>query len=64
MLQLAGHPLAHDEVEIVDGAPDDGRFVALYRDGDAVTTGIFAMDDPRLFGRLRRSELRRPVPVG
>lgn len=64
MLQLAGHPSAHDEVEIVDGALADGRFVARYRGADGATTGVFAMDDSRLFGRLRRSELRRPTPVG
>ncbi|GLZ48816.1 pyridine nucleotide-disulfide oxidoreductase [Actinomycetospora sp. NBRC 106375] len=59
MLQLAGHPSAHDDVEIVDGAPDEGRFVARYTDGAGTTTGVFAMGNPRLFGRLRRTELPR-----
>jgi NADPH-dependent 2,4-dienoyl-CoA reductase/sulfur reductase-like enzyme len=61
MLQLAGHPSAHDRVDLLDGEPGDGRFVARYVDGDGVTTGVFAMGDPRLFGRVRRSELRRPA---
>lgn len=61
MLQLAGHPSAHDRVEIVDGEPDGGRFVARYVDGEGTTTGVFAMGDPRAFGRFRRSELRRPA---
>lgn len=59
MLQLAGHPAAHDRVDVVDGEPADGRFVARYVDEDGVTTGVFAMANPRLFGRVRRSELPR-----
>jgi len=61
MLQLAGHPSAGDEVEIVDGEVADGRFVARYTDGAGTTTGVFAMGNPRMFGRVRRSELRRPA---
>ncbi|PVY97054.1 NAD(P)/FAD-dependent oxidoreductase [Actinomycetospora cinnamomea] len=61
MLQLAGHPSAQDRVDVLDGEPDGGRFVARYVDPDGVTTGVFAMADPRLFGRVRRSELRRPA---
>jgi 3-phenylpropionate/trans-cinnamate dioxygenase ferredoxin reductase subunit len=60
MLQLAGQPSAHDRVDVLDGEPDEGRFVARYVDEDGVTTGVFAMADPRLFGRVRRSELGRP----
>ncbi|GAA4917208.1 NAD/ferredoxin-dependent reductase-like protein [Actinomycetospora succinea] len=60
MLQLAGHPSAHDRVDVVDGEPGDGRFVARYVDDAGVTTGVFAMANPRGFGRLRRSELGRP----
>jgi len=60
MLQLAGHPSAHDRVEVLDGEPGEGRFVARYIDGDGVTTGVFAMADPRSFGRVRRRELGRP----
>jgi hypothetical protein len=60
MLQLAGQPSAHDRVDVLDGEPGDGRFVARYVDDGGVTTGVFAMADPRLFGRVRRSELGRP----
>jgi NADPH-dependent 2,4-dienoyl-CoA reductase/sulfur reductase-like enzyme len=60
MLQLAGHPSAHDHVDVVDGEPADGRFVARYVDGEGVTTGVFGMGNPRVFGRVRRSELGRP----
>jgi hypothetical protein len=61
MLQLAGHPSVDDEVEIVDGDVADGRFVARYTDGSGTTTGIFGMGNPRMFGRFRRTELRRPA---
>ncbi|MEJ2885774.1 NAD(P)/FAD-dependent oxidoreductase [Actinomycetospora aeridis] len=61
MLQLAGHPSAADHVDVVDGEPADGRFVARYVDGEGVTTGVFGMGNPRVFGRVRRSELGRPA---
>jgi NADPH-dependent 2,4-dienoyl-CoA reductase/sulfur reductase-like enzyme len=61
MLQLAGHPSVDDEVEIVDGDVADGRFVARYTDGTGTTTGIFGMGNPRMFGRFRHTELRRPA---
>ncbi|MFC5140423.1 NAD(P)/FAD-dependent oxidoreductase [Actinomycetospora rhizophila] len=60
MLQLAGHPSAHDRVDVLEGEPADGRFVARYVDDEGVTTGVFAMGDPRRFGRVRRAELGRP----
>jgi hypothetical protein len=63
VLQLAGHPSARDEVEIVDGDVAAARFGARWTDVDGHTTGVFGMDDPRGFGRLRRRELRRPVAV-
>lgn len=59
MLQLAGHPRPEDRVEVLDGDLAAGRFVARYVDDDGVTTGLFALDDPRSFGRLRRRELGR-----
>ncbi|MDD7941227.1 FAD-dependent oxidoreductase [Actinomycetospora lutea] len=61
MLQLAGHPSPDDRVEVVDGEPADGRFVARWVDAEGVTTGVFGMGDPRRFGRVRRTELRRPT---
>ncbi|WP_033287585.1 NAD(P)/FAD-dependent oxidoreductase [Amycolatopsis jejuensis] len=62
-LQLAGHPSPDDEVTFPEGSPDDESFVATYqRDGRIVA--VFALNNPRTFGRLRRQALRRPVPVG
>ncbi|GAA4786602.1 FAD-dependent oxidoreductase [Actinomycetospora chlora] len=63
VLQLAGHPAAHHDVEIVDGDVAAARFTARFADAEGRTTGVFGMDDPRGFGRLRRRELRRPVAV-
>ncbi|WP_116248025.1 NAD(P)/FAD-dependent oxidoreductase [Nocardiopsis sp. FIRDI 009] len=52
-LQVAGHPADADEVAVVDGSPNDRRFVAEYRRRGA-TVGVLAMNNPKLFGRLRR----------
>jgi 3-phenylpropionate/trans-cinnamate dioxygenase ferredoxin reductase subunit len=60
MLQLAGHPSPGDRVEVVHGDVTERRFVARYTDAEGATTGLFAMADPRMFGRLRRTELPRP----
>lgn len=61
-LQLAGHPLPGDKVSFVDGSPADGSFVATYlRDGE--TVGVFAMNNAKLFNRLRRQVLRKPAAV-
>lgn len=59
-LQLAGHPHAGDVVSYVDGRPDEGRFVAVYR-RDGAVTGVFGMGDPRGFTRTRREHLGRPA---
>ena len=64
MLQLAGHPSRDDEVEVVHGAVADRRFVARYTDPAGTTTGLFAMAEPKMFARLRRSELPRPRAGG
>ena len=61
-LQLAGHPAPDDTVSYVDGSPADGAFVATYlRDGE--TVGVFAMNNAKLFNRLRRQALRKPAAV-
>lgn len=52
-IQFAGAAEASDEVRFVEGAPDDGAFVATYVRGGA-TTAVLAMNSPRLFTRLRR----------
>lgn len=59
-LQFAGHRLPDDPVEIIDGDPGDRRFVAGYRrDGELVA--VFAMNQPKLFGRWRRQLSPRHV---
>ncbi|WP_304455488.1 NAD(P)/FAD-dependent oxidoreductase [Nocardiopsis sp. YSL2] len=52
-LQVAGHPGDADEVTVIDGSPDDRVFVAEYRRQGAAV-GVLAMNNPKLFGRLRR----------
>ncbi|GLZ54653.1 FAD-dependent oxidoreductase [Actinomycetospora sp. NBRC 106378] len=59
LLQLAGHPDSRDAVEVLHGDPGERRFVARYVGTDGATTGLFAMAEPRMFGRLRRTELPR-----
>jgi NADPH-dependent 2,4-dienoyl-CoA reductase/sulfur reductase-like enzyme len=62
-LQFAGHRLPDDLVEIIDGDPADRRFVAGYRrHGELVA--VFAMNQPKLFGRWRRQLSPRHVPAG
>ncbi|MCI2420442.1 FAD-dependent oxidoreductase [Saccharopolyspora sp. K220] len=62
-IQFAGHVNRTDPVTIVDGAPDDRHFVATFqRNGE--TTGVLAMNNPKLFTRFRRQLAAKPtVPV-
>ncbi|MGW4065695.1 NAD(P)/FAD-dependent oxidoreductase [Amycolatopsis sp. NPDC004747] len=58
-LQLAGHPHPDDELTYVDGDPSSSSFVATFsRDG--VPVAVFALNNAKLFNRLRRQALRRP----
>ncbi|WP_372664360.1 NAD(P)/FAD-dependent oxidoreductase [Amycolatopsis kentuckyensis] len=60
-LQLAGHPLPTDTLSFVDGDPASSSFAAVWqRDGE--TVGVFALNNAKLFNRLRRP-LRRPAVV-
>lgn len=61
-IQVAGHPKPTDEVSIVDGTTESGRFVATYQ-RDGATVGVFAMNNAKLFNRLRRQLVRRPTPA-
>jgi 3-phenylpropionate/trans-cinnamate dioxygenase ferredoxin reductase subunit len=62
-LQFAGHRQPGDAVEILDGDPADRRFVAGYRRrGELVA--VFAMNQPKLFGRWRRQLTPQHVPAG
>jgi 3-phenylpropionate/trans-cinnamate dioxygenase ferredoxin reductase component len=51
-IQLAGRSSGADEVLVVDGSPDERRFVALYRRGDRLA-GVLAMNRPRPVMRFR-----------
>jgi 3-phenylpropionate/trans-cinnamate dioxygenase ferredoxin reductase component len=51
-IQLAGRSAGADEVRIVDGAIEERRFVALYRQGDRLV-GVLAMNRPRLLVTYR-----------
>lgn len=51
-IQLAGRSSAADEVVVVDGSPEERRFVALYRRGDRIT-GVLSMNRPRLLVTYR-----------
>lgn len=60
-LQLAGHPAPTDPLSFVDGDPASASFAAVWqRDGE--TVGVFALNNAKLFNRLRRP-LRRPAVV-
>jgi 3-phenylpropionate/trans-cinnamate dioxygenase ferredoxin reductase component len=52
-LQFAGHRLPDDEVEVLEGDPASRSFVAGYRRGGELVA-VFAMNQPKLFGRWRR----------
>ena len=52
-LQLAGETGGADEVVVVDGSPDDRKFVAEFRRAGS-PVGVLAMNNAKLFGRLRR----------
>lgn len=61
-LQLAGHPRPDDTLTFVEGDPSSTSFVATWqRDGE--TVGVFALNNAKLFNRLRRQALRRPATV-
>jgi NADPH-dependent 2,4-dienoyl-CoA reductase/sulfur reductase-like enzyme len=61
-LQFAGHRRPDDDVEIVEGDLGSRRFVAGYRrDGELVA--VFAMNQPKLFGKWRR-QLVAPASAG
>lgn len=52
-IQLAGRIAPGDEVHVVDGAPGEGRFVALYGRGDAFHA-VLGWNRPRLVMQYRR----------
>ncbi|WP_369202273.1 NAD(P)/FAD-dependent oxidoreductase [Streptomyces sp. PU-14G] len=56
-LQLAGRRGPDDTVRLVEGAPEDRSFLAVY-EHDGTTTAVLAANRPRPFARARR-ELAR-----
>lgn len=58
-LQIAGNTEGADEVEVIDGSPDDRKFLAAYRRSGS-TVGVLAMNNAKLFTRMRR-QLASPV---
>ncbi|RVU14711.1 NAD(P)/FAD-dependent oxidoreductase [Streptomyces antnestii] len=65
-IQFAGRRRDGDLVRVVEGAVEDGSFLALY-ERDGVTTAALAIDRPRPFTRVRREltrgDARPAVPV-
>ncbi len=63
-LQMAGHPAASDEVEIVEGSTAERRFVALFREGDRCT-GVLGVNRPRhvMQARMQLAESHEWGPV-
>lgn len=60
-VQLAGHPRPDDALTFVEGGPSDSSFVATWQ-RDGATVGVFALNNAKLFNRLRRP-LRQPAAV-
>jgi 3-phenylpropionate/trans-cinnamate dioxygenase ferredoxin reductase subunit len=52
-LQFAGHRMPDDALEIIEGDIDSRRFVAGYHRDDELVA-VFAMNQPKLFGKWRR----------
>ncbi|MEV0527722.1 FAD-dependent oxidoreductase [Streptomyces sp. NPDC050439] len=60
-IQFAGRRRADDTVRLLEGAPEEGSFLAAYeREGH--TTAVLAVDRPRPFMRMRRGLLAE-LPV-
>ncbi|GLY34439.1 pyridine nucleotide-disulfide oxidoreductase [Amycolatopsis sp. NBRC 101858] len=60
-LQLAGHPRPDDTLSVVDGDLSSSSFAAVWQ-RDGATVGVFALNNAKLFNRLRRP-LRQPAVV-
>jgi NADPH-dependent 2,4-dienoyl-CoA reductase/sulfur reductase-like enzyme len=60
-IQMLGHPHPSDEVALVSGTPEEGKWLALFsRDG--VVTGIIALSQPRAL-MLSRELLTAPTTL-
>ncbi|GEP39153.1 pyridine nucleotide-disulfide oxidoreductase [Nocardioides psychrotolerans] len=61
-IQFAGHRFGDETVTIEAGSPETCDVLAVYRRGGKATA-VLGMNQPRLFGRLRRSLVALPVAV-
>ena len=61
-LQFAGHRREGDQVHVVEGRPDERRFVAVYRCGES-PVAVFAMNQPKEFTRWRRQLAAAMAPL-
>lgn len=62
MIQYAGRRLGDETVTLEAGDPETGDVLAVYRRGDE-PVAVLGMNQPRLFGRLRRQLASTPVPA-
>ncbi|GAA1210197.1 NAD(P)/FAD-dependent oxidoreductase [Prauserella alba] len=53
-IQFAGHRSADCTVQVEEGDPDSGDFLALYLDAEERPVGVLAIDRARPFGQWRR----------
>ncbi|MDR7304525.1 NAD(P)/FAD-dependent oxidoreductase [Haloactinomyces albus] len=58
-IQFAGHRTADCAVQIEEGDPDSGDFLALYLDPEERPVGVLAIDRARSFGQWRRKLAQR-----
>ncbi|MCR3720139.1 MULTISPECIES: NAD(P)/FAD-dependent oxidoreductase [Prauserella salsuginis group] len=59
-IQFAGHRRADCTVQIEEGDPDSGDFLALYLNSEERPVGVLAIDRARPFGQWRRKLAKRP----
>ncbi|MDO9457569.1 oxidoreductase C-terminal domain-containing protein, partial [Nocardioides sp.] len=66
-LQFAGHREGDESVTIEAGSAETQDLLAVYRCADGSPTAVLGMNQPRLFGRLRRTlataATQAPVPA-
>lgn len=58
-IQFAGHRTDECSIQIEEGDPDAGNFLALYLDADGAPVGVLAVDRPRSFAAHRRKLAQR-----
>jgi NADPH-dependent 2,4-dienoyl-CoA reductase/sulfur reductase-like enzyme len=59
-IQMLGHPLASDDVVMVAGSPEEGRWLAMYSRG-GIVTGLLGLSQPRAL-MVSRSLVELHVP--